>query len=157
MRTKKKNGVTFFIFWFYPLVYNCSILHLTSCRRNTKKNKSQGLRGGVGIWSVSNFPQFLYFESRNAISNFRWRLSIVSVKSFNQFIVIYYSVLLLPTEAHYLSLDYKWRRRRRQRRENKKESRNKHNPRRPWNCWTPAELAGRDSRGHTDGESFFEA
>lgn len=112
--------MTFFTFWLYPLVYNCTILHLASWRRNTKENKSQGLRGGVGIWSVSNFPQFLHFESRNAISNFRWRLSIVSVKSFNQFIVIYHSSLLLPTEAHYLSLYYKWRRRR-QRRENKKK------------------------------------
>lgn len=105
-------------------------------------------------WSVSNFPRFLHFESQNAISNFRWRLSIVTVKSCNQFIVKYHSQPLLPTEVYYLSRDYKWRRKRRERERDKKGSWNKQNHRRPWNSRTPAETAGRIS---VDGDSLFEA
>jgi hypothetical protein len=114
-----------------------------------------GWRGFGRRWSVSNFPHFLHFESRNAISNFRWWLSIVTVKSSNQFIVMYHPEPLLPTEAHYLSHDYKWRRKKREKRKKRgKGSWNKQNLRRPSNGRTPAETAGRVA---IEGDSFWEA
>ena len=47
------------------------------------------------------------------------------MKSCNQFIVIYHSQPLLPTEVYYLSVDYKWRRKRREREKERERERKK--------------------------------